>query len=297
MGNGIAKQPMNAILICPGERSNVGFLSVSSPLINVPLLGEPVIGHWLTALHSQGYRRALILAADRPEQTACLVDHGARWGVHVEVRSETRELLPEEALRKYGQSELPVDAASVFVIDHLPGLEFNLFESYCQWFSSALAWLPHWSKQPRVGITELQPGVWIGMRTHVAPSARLIAPCWLGDNVWIGEDAVIGPNAIVEHRVVIESAAEVVQSFIGPETFVGSLTTVNQSIAWGSMLVNWRNGSCTTVPDAFLLCPLTPGSFTRRYHYLTSRLTENFINSLTRPFEFLAAARAKLGNR
>jgi hypothetical protein len=55
---------------------------------------------------------------------------------------------------------------------------------------------------------------------------------------------------------VIDAAAEVTESVIGPETFVGKLTRVHQSLAFGNMLINWQTNSCTQVPDAFLLCPL-----------------------------------------
>ena len=94
------------------------------------------------------------------------------------------------------------------------------------------------------------------MNAHVAASAKLIAPCWVGERAWIEAGAVIGPNAVLEQEVVIARGAEVSHSVIGPKTFVGQFTEVRSSIAWGSMLVNWERNSCVKVPDEFLLCSL-----------------------------------------
>src|SRR5581483_5261079 len=88
------------------------------------------------------------------------------------------------------------------------------------------------------------------------PSARLTAPCWIGDDVLIGAGAKIGPQAIVDDRVVIETGALVRHSAIAPETFVGRLVAVENSLAAGSTLLNWKTESVLRVPDAFLLGPL-----------------------------------------
>ena len=67
---------------------------------------------------------------------------------------------------------------------------------------------------------------------------------------------MIGPGVILEDRVVVGTGACITQSVVGPDTFVGRLTAVVQSLAAGSLLVNWRSGSVLRVPDAFLLCSL-----------------------------------------
>jgi NDP-sugar pyrophosphorylase family protein len=143
------------------------------------------------------------------------------------------------------------------LLDHFPTLEkLPLFCSYRDWFKAVLAWMPYAARLNRVGLREIQPGVWCGLRSRVAASALLRAPCWLGNHVQVSADAVIGPNAILEDRVVVESASEVISSFVGSDTFVGALTRVEDSIAMGSTLIDWKSGSCTQVPDPFLLCAL-----------------------------------------
>jgi NDP-sugar pyrophosphorylase family protein len=84
----------------------------------------------------------------------------------------------------------------------------------------------------------------------------LIAPCWIGDQVSVEAGAVVGPDAIIEDRSVVDAMARVTQSWIGPDTCVGPMTSVSCSLAWGSTLVDWRTDSTLHVPDPFLLSSL-----------------------------------------
>jgi hypothetical protein len=249
---------MQTVLICPGERPGVGFLAQGVPLVLVPMLGENLIHYWLESLASAGRKEIVILATDRPEMVRRAVGTGARWGVRAEVRTELRELTPADVLAKMqfpGGDSGAVER--IIMLDHFPeGQEGSLFRTYRDWFATVLEWMKRAANPNRVGLEEIQPGVWSGRRTRVASSATLVAPCWLGDQVRVGPDAVIGPNSILESRVVVDSAAEVRSSFVGPETFIGALTKIQDSIAWGSTLIDWPSGSCTQVPDPFLLCAL-----------------------------------------
>jgi NDP-sugar pyrophosphorylase family protein len=110
----------------------------------------------------------------------------------------------------------------------------------------------------RIGIRELQPGVWVGLHTHIAIGATLIAPCWIDECAWIEAGAVIGPHAVLEREVCVSHGAEISHSLIGPRTFVGKFTEVCHSIAWGPMLINWERDSCLKVTDEFLLSSLQP---------------------------------------
>lgn len=245
---------MDRILICPGERAAVGFLAQTTPLVTVPVLGEPLVNHWVEALARGGAKELLVLATDRPDIVRSVIGDGSRWGVRVHVQAELTESIPEEAL---AQITGPASPDSVVTIDHLPGMpELPLFRSYHDWFSGILAWMPHAAQLDRIGLREVRPTIWCGRRTLIAPSAQLQGPCWIGDHVRIGRDAVIGPNVVLETGVVVDSASEIRSSVIGPDTLVGTLTRVEESIAWGSTLIGWRTNSCTQVPDPFLLCAL-----------------------------------------
>ena len=252
---------MKALLICPDERTGIAALAEFAPLSNVPILGKSLLEYWLEHLATLGAKDVLVLAADRPDQVRRGVGDGARWGLHVLVQAEKRELTLDEARAKHQDERatwLPAPA-DVSLLDHLPGLpQLPLITSYADWFTATRALMPCALTPDRIGVRELKPGVWAGLHTHFASDTELIAPCWIGERAWIEAGAAIGPNAVLEREVFIARGAEVSQSIIGPETFVGQFTEVRNSIAWGSTLVNWERDSCLKVPDAFLLCSRKP---------------------------------------
>ncbi|MEW6304975.1 MAG: hypothetical protein AB1705_15985 [Verrucomicrobiota bacterium] len=276
---------MKALLICPAERDSVAALSENCPLSNLPVFGKSLIAWWLEHLAGQGVKEATILATDRPEQVRELIGDGARWGLKADVFPETHELTCDEARAKYcsgpGWLCQPDD---VRVIDHLPGHpEHALFDSCRGWFAAIQAWFPGPAPEGRIGVREIKPGVWAGMGTRVAPQAELRAPCWLGEQVCVGPGAVIGPMAVLEDRVFVEGAAEISRSIIGPETLVGELTEIRDSIANGNTLVSWKLDSCIKVPDAFLLCAMSQRRAALRPMALASRLCAALVMALTLP--------------
>lgn len=250
---------MKAVLICPSERPALSRLAAAAPLSVLPILGQGLAEHWLEHLAALGAKEVRVLAADRPEQTRAWIGDGARWGLRVEVTEESRELTPVEARARCRREKIGwlADPNDAVLMDHLPGLpEQCLLESYSHWFAGVLAGLARVASPLRVGMREIEPGVWAGLRTRIAPSARLHPPCWLGHQVWIGPEAVLGPGVVVEDRVFIETGATVLHSVVGTETFLGRLTHLEESIAWGSTLVNWRTCSVIEVAEPFLLGPL-----------------------------------------
>jgi len=251
---------MNALLIAPSERLAVANLAEGMPLVIAPFLGKPLAAYWLEHLVFHGVKRVRLLAVDRPHEVRAVLGDGSRWGLILEVVPEHQELTSEEARQKYrsaGEADwlpAPLDAA---VIDHLPGLpEQPLFTSYAARFAALTAWVQRPASPDRIGSREIRPGVWVGLRSHISAGAQLHAPCWIGEYVMVGRGAVVGPGAIVEDRVLIGDGARIVHSAVGPETFVGTLTLVEKSLARDSLLINWATGSSLRVPDAFLLAPL-----------------------------------------
>jgi NDP-sugar pyrophosphorylase family protein len=177
------------------------------------------------------------------------------------VQAELREPDPETARTKIFGATAASAARSIFVLDRLPGADDQpLLTSYGDWFKTVIGWMPRALNRSRVGFREVSPGIWCGLRNQIASTAQLRPPCWIGENVRVEEHAVIGPRAVLENRTVVDSAVEIVDSIVGPDTFVGALTKVQNSLAWGNTLINWRTGSCTEVPDAFLLSPLAGAS-------------------------------------
>ena len=248
---------MKTLLICPSNRPAVPHLAEPGPLATVPILGDCVVGHWIEHLAALGARQVQVVAADGEDKVREAVGDGARWGVRISVTAANVEPTREEAAERYrpagepGWLPAPYD---VVLMSHLPGCpQQPLFESYACWFSALVAWMPLALTPARVRVKETRPGIWIGSRARVSPTAELTAPCWVGDQATVEAGAVVGPGAILEDRAVVSSKALVTQSWVGPDTFVGPMTSVSNSLAWGSTLIDWRTDSSLHVPDSFLL--------------------------------------------
>lgn len=254
---------MKSLLICPTDRSGVNHLADDVPLAIAPLLGKSLIEYWLEALAARGVKEVIVLTSDRPHAVRAAVGDGSRWGLNVELVPQARELSVEEAQRKFrGDGAGWAGGEDVVLMEYLPGMpEYPLFENYAGWFAALQAFLPRAVSPARIGARELEPGVWVGLHAQIDPTAQLHAPCWIGEHALIGPGAIIGPRAIIEDRAIVEDGARVSESIVGPETFVGELISVQNSLAHGSTLVNWMTGSSVSVPDAFFLCSLNERRF------------------------------------
>ena len=238
---------MKTLLICPPTRPAVPSLTRRRPLVLTPCLGRTPLEHALTALAESGAKQVTILAVDQPARIREIVGKGEAWGLQVEVSPETSELSVEQARAKFP------DATNVVKLDELPQLPGRaLWSGYRGWFEALLQFVPK-ALALRIGMREVRPQVWIGLRSRVAPGAKLTAPVWIGDNVWVGAHAKIGPRAIVEDDCFVDEGATVTDSVVGPKTYVGAMTEVRDSFAWGADLLNLTTGSVVEVPDKFLL--------------------------------------------
>ncbi len=292
---------MKALLICPDERPNVRFLGQTKPLALSPIFGKALVVCWIEHLVTLGAKEVRILAADRPEQIRSLVGDGSRWGLPIEVSPELRELTPAEARVKYRQGDRSDWLAApddISLMEHFPGLpEHPLFTSYGNWFNALRSLMPRVAPANQLGAREVKPGVWVGLRARVSPSAELRAPCWIGANTVVGPHSIIGPMAVIEDRVMVEPAVEITNSSIGPETFVGELTEVRDSLANGNILINWRTTSCVRVPDSFLMCSLGDRNARLKPGTWLGRAAALFIMLFTLPVALVPFLRAKLRNR
>ncbi len=249
---------MRMLLICPSERSSIPLLQQYRPLTHVPMLGQNLLEYWLSDLSSHGVTQVLVLAHDRPELAKETVRIGERWGLDAQVISESRELTIAEATLKYAnEPDLVPAQQGILLLDHFPTLaDQPLFIDYKNWFSALRAFIPYALTPDRVGINEVQPEVWMGCHSQVSKEALLRPPCWIGQHTFVGAGAVVGPGAVVEDVCFIEPGAELVESWVGPDTFVGEFARIKGSLAWGNNLVNWQTGSEAQVADPYLLSAL-----------------------------------------
>lgn len=249
---------MKVLLICPSNRTSVPLLAEPASLAAVPLLGQSLLEYWLAHLARSGTKEVVILADDRPAYVRSIAGTGARWGLTVTVVEESRELTAAQALLKY-EKTLNLDSAQngIIVLDHFPNdSERVLFSDYATHFQSLMSWMSRAKSPDRIGLKELAPGIYTDFRAHVSDEAKLEAPCWLGKHVYVGPGATVGPNTIVEDGSFVEAGAIISHSLVGPNTFVGQLAELSNSLAMGDMLVNLATGSATKVPDNFVLSAL-----------------------------------------
>ena len=288
---------MNAVLICPAERPGLEQLGTGVPLAAVPILGQSLVEHWLEHLARKGAKHVRVLAADRPNLVRALVCDGARWGISAEVLPERCELTPEEALQKYGAGRIrnPVDnIMHVFPADTFPGLKQPLFTCYSEFFTGAIKRLCQTTPSDRIGIREIKPGVWVGLKSRIDRTARVAGPCWIGEHVWIGPDVEIGPNTIIEDRVFVDRGATVERSLIGSDTYVGQIVELRNSMAWGNRLINWQTGSSVLVPDEFLLSGFKRPKAMRIGASWPGRIAAILLLQLTVPFGLYALLKSSL---
>lgn len=132
------------------------------------------------------------------------------------------------------------------------------------------------------------------MHSRVSPDAELRPPCWVGENVLVGPRSVVGPGAVIENGTVVAADAEITESIVGCETYVGEFTEVKHSVALGRTLINWQTGSCTYVPDAFLLSPLDERVARTSTGRWLGRATAAGVMLLTLPCAFYAVLAAWL---
>ncbi|MFZ2640656.1 MAG: hypothetical protein WA117_06675 [Verrucomicrobiia bacterium] len=257
---------MRALIICPADRTKAAFLARHVPLALAPVLGRSLLDLTLAHLAHLGAKQILVLAADRPEKVRDAVSRGEAWGVRVEVHPEQRELTVAEARAKYqakgSEGWLP-PPHDIVLLDRLPGGERSLFDDYGNWFNALIDVLPE-AVGDRIGMREFAPDIFVGLRSQISQDARLEPPCWIGNHTWVGPGAKIGPNTIVESGCYVDHNAEVADSFIGPDTYVGALTEVRGSFAWGHGLLKWQTGVFSEVADDFLLCDLTSRAKSQR---------------------------------
>jgi hypothetical protein len=252
---------MKTILICPNQAHGITVLADARPLPLLPILGEAFICYWMHHLAAQKFREVRIITGEPAELISQYTGDGSRWGLKVEIYHEVYDLAADEARRRYKdnyEGDWAPEPLDVIHANHLPGLpEEKLFTSYEHWFRTLLSFVPLVMAGTRLGMREVSPGVWVGRRSKISRSARLVGPCWLGDHVQVGNNATVGPNCFLEDQVVVDSDCCVENSWVGPKTFLGSLAELKHSLAWGSLLINWKNGSHIWVPDTFLMSSLS----------------------------------------
>jgi NDP-sugar pyrophosphorylase family protein len=289
---------MKVILICPSERHELEQLTGNCPPAALPLFGDTTLGLWLSHLAARGVKQVKILAADRADHIKALVGSGEKWGLEAMVHSEAIEPIIPEARKKHKPADgadYVAEPEDVQIVDHLPWDDtYPMLADYSSWYGACQVILNQIQPGFRVGMRQFSPNVWVGRGSKIDPTAKLEAPCWIGRGVHVGANVVIGPNVVIEDETYVDDNSELAHSWVGPGTYVGSLTQVKNSLAWGNTLINWLNNSHIIVPDPFLLSSVEQARQAVKGLLAPKRLPALFTETFSRPIAALASFKAKL---
>lgn len=238
--------------ICPDQRHGLSELDDGNPLILSHFLGKAYIDHVIHALAADGYRRVILMVAAAPNKIREFVGDGFTWGVDIEVQSVASEPSVAEVrtLEFVAKEDQVLSPQSFPLASGIP-----VFLSSAAWFQAHVSLYSHLLKN-QLNVREIQPGVWAGIHTRIAPTAVLEPPCWIGHHSLVGAHAKVLANSFIENNVIIDDYASIRNSVVCSDTYLGKMTNLENSIASGVGILNHQRNSFVKVVDDFLLSNL-----------------------------------------
>lgn len=100
---------------------------------------------------------------------------------------------------------------------------------------------------------EVEPGIWISRNVSLHPTAKLIAPVFIGENCRIEPGVALGPNVVIGKDCVLSEGSLIANSLVLPGSFVGEALELNESIVDRNRLINYAVGVSVPVSDDFVL--------------------------------------------
>ena len=100
--------------------------------------------------------------------------------------------------------------------------------------------------------TEIREQVWAGEGVHLADSARVVGPTYIGTRAIVRAGATIGPFASVEHDCVIDCGTTVEESTVLPFTYLAPGLLIRHQLVDGGYLEDLRVGAVADLRPAGL---------------------------------------------
>jgi lipopolysaccharide/colanic/teichoic acid biosynthesis glycosyltransferase len=117
---------------------------------------------------------------------------------------------------------------------------------------------------------EIEPGVWISRNVSLHPTAKVVAPVFVGEDCHIGPGVQVGPHAAVGRGCILGRDSTVSRSLIFPENYIGADLELSNVIVDRNRIL--RGEHTITEADAFLLGSLSAGGVGRSSAGTVSRL-------------------------
>lgn len=104
---------------------------------------------------------------------------------------------------------------------------------------------------------EIKPGIWYARGARVSSDAQLTGPVLIGPDCRVFAGAKIGPRTVLGQAVIVEREAAVTESSVAPHTIVGEAARIRGVHADAQGIVNFRDGSRSSVSDNLVLATRT----------------------------------------
>jgi NDP-sugar pyrophosphorylase family protein len=110
---------------------------------------------------------------------------------------------------------------------------------------------------------EVRAGIWVGEGARIHPSARIVAPCFIGRKADVFAAAVITRCSSLERGSVVGSGTVVEDSSILARTCIGDRLEVSRAVIDGSLIAHLGRNVTVEINDAKLVCRIDPWHFLR----------------------------------
>lgn len=105
---------------------------------------------------------------------------------------------------------------------------------------------------------QVRPGIWIADGARVDPSARLVAPVYVGRNTTVRTGAVITRSSNLEARCLVSEGTVVEDASILPRTFIGSGLDIAHAMVDGSQFVHLKRNVTVRIDDPKIVRRIEP---------------------------------------
>lgn len=190
------------------------------------IAGKSLIARTMDRLHYLGFVTVYIDIDRPPIELVKILEGGVPWGMEIKYDRMEADLHPVVSPAWTHPSEELEDTRKILSDG---GREFDL--------------LPSWNETP---------GVWMNRGATVDPTARIIPPCFIGENVHVGKRTVIGPYACIERDVFIGKEVVIENSHVHPETLLHSGLHLEDVIVNKNRLYDLKN-NCSLHVDPDLM--------------------------------------------
>ncbi|MGE9293384.1 MAG: hypothetical protein ACQKBW_07210 [Puniceicoccales bacterium] len=212
-------------LLCPDWSQIEHELHLREPFVLWPVGDQPLLYHWFDHALDQGYDRVVVVVLDRPNDVRRAVAAATLWPLPIEVSTV---------------SHFDDNPDGVWV-DTMPGQgdpeqqPADGWELLDYWFSLQMQWLDHMVHYDH-GM-----GFALGRYCRIHPTAELVPPYYLGNQVAIGPGAQIGPYAVIGEGSIISEGTQVQNAQVMPHSYLGPQLSLKHSILTGGIIINRNN--------------------------------------------------------